>query len=148
MTEKSIGFLPKRARIDMMNPNAQLLCTFAKYNTYQDEMDALSRYYNIIEQKIYVLQNGLNKDDIFLTYNAEKINGQVYQNTISVHRKKEFNILYSINALNELIKEQNGGVVSTAYKINWEQYKNSFITARDGKVKITPTKLLKIYRLT
>jgi len=64
-----------------------------------------------------------------------------------VHRKKEYNILYSINALNELIKSENNGVMSTSYQISWEQYRSSFITARDGKVKITPTKLLKIFKI-
>ena len=128
--------------------NAQLLCTFAKQHTYQEEMESLAQYYSIVEKRIYVLQSGLNKDDIFLTYNAEKNGSQFYPNTISVHRKKEHNIIYSINALNELIKEQNGGVVSNTFQINWEQYRNSFITARDGKVKITPTKLLKIYQIS
>lgn len=128
--------------------NAQLLCTFAKQHTYQGEMEALAEYYNIIENKIYVLQSGTNRDDVFLTYNAEKGNNQFYPNTISVHRKKEYNIIYSINALNELIKEQNNGVVSSAYQIDWENYRNSFITARDGKVKVTPTRLMKIYQIT
>jgi hypothetical protein len=128
--------------------NAQLLCTFAKYATYQNDIDALCRYYTIVEKKIYVLQSGLSKDDVFLTYNAEKNNSQFYPNTISVHRKKEYNIIYSINALNELIKEQNNGVISNTFQINWEEYRNSFITARDGKVKITPTKLIKIFQIT
>jgi hypothetical protein len=39
-------------------------------------------------------------------------------NTILVHRKKETNTLYTINALNELIKKLNGGVVDIAYKVN------------------------------
>jgi len=132
----------------MATANAQLLCTFAKQHTYQAEMEALSEYYNIIEHKIYVLQSGVNREDIFLTYNAEKNGSQFYPNTISVHRKKEFNIIYSINALNELIKEQNNGVVSNTFQIRWEDYRNSFITARDGKVKITPTRLMKIYQIT
>lgn len=128
--------------------NAQLLCTFAKYNTFQNEVDALSEYYNILEKKVYVLQNTANKDEIFLTYNAEKNGSQFYTNTISVHRKKEFNIIYSINALNELIKEQNNGIVSNTFQINWEQYRNSFITAREGKIKVTPTRLMKIYSIS
>jgi len=132
----------------MAGSNAQLLCTFAKYNTYQTEIDALSEYYNILEKKVYVLQNVANKDEIFLTYNAEKNGSQFYTNTISVHRKKEHNIIYSINALNELIKEQNNGIVSNTFQINWEQYKNSFITAREGKVKVTPTRLMKIYQIS
>lgn len=132
----------------MMSGNAQLLCTFAKQHTYQSEIEALAEYYNIIEHKIYVLQSGANRDDVFLTYNAEKNGSQFYPNTISVHRKKEYNIIYSINALNELIKQENNGVVSTSYQINWDNYRNSLITARDGKVKITPTKLIKIYQIT
>ena len=128
--------------------NAQLLCTFAKYQTYMNEIESLSRYYNIIEKKIYVLQSGYNKEDVFLTYNAEKTGTQFYPNTISVHRKKEYNIIYSINALNELIKEENNGVLSSTYQINWEKYRSSFITARDGKVKVTPTRLMKIYTLS
>ena len=132
----------------MAGSNAQLLCTFAKYNTYQNEIDALSEYYNILEKKVYVLQNVANKDEIFLTYNVEKNGSQFYTNTISVHRKKEHNIIYSINALNELIKEQNNGIVSNTFQINWEQYKNSFITAREGKIKVTPTRLMKIYQIS
>lgn len=132
----------------MITGNAQLLCTFAKHHNFQAEMEALSEYYNIVENKIYVLQSGANRDDVFLTYNAEKNGSQFYPNTISVHRKKEYNIIYSINALNELIKEENNGVLSSTYQINWDNYRNSLITARDGKVKVTPTRLMKIYQIT
>lgn len=127
--------------------NTQLLCTFAKQQTYSETIDALFAYYQIPDGRIYVLQSGLSKDDIFLTFNAIKTSGEFYPNTMSVHRKKEYNILYSINALNELIKSENNGVMSTSYQISWEQYRSSFITARDGKVKITPTKLLKIFKI-
>lgn len=128
--------------------NAQLLCTFTKYETYINEIEALTSYYSILDKKIFVLQSGYNKEDVFLTYNAEKSGGQFYPNTISVHRKKEYNIIYSINALNELIKEENNGILSNTYQINWEKYRSSFITARDGKVKVTPTRLIKIYTLS
>ena len=128
--------------------NTQLLCTFAKYQTYLNEIESLASYYNITDKKIYVLQSGYSKEDIFLTYNAEKTGTQFFPNTISVHRKKEYNIIYSINALNELIKEENNGILSNTYQINWENYRSSFITARDGKVKVTPTRLMKIYTLS
>lgn len=132
----------------MRNSETQLLCTFSKYTTYLSEIESISNYYNIVDSKVYVLQNGLNRDEVFLTFNALKNYGQFYPNTISVHRKKDFNILYSINALNEIIKQENGGVMSTSFKIDWENYRNSFITARDGTVKITPTKLLKIFQIS
>ena len=133
----------------MPEHNTQLLCTFSKKDTYMEEMEALAEYYNIPDKKIYVLQSGANNNDIFLTFNALKGSNSVfYRNTISVHRKKDYNIIYSINALNELIKEENGGVHSSSHKIAWENYRNCFISARDGRVKITPTKLLKIYLIS
>jgi hypothetical protein len=127
--------------------NTQLLCTFAKQQTYLDVMDRLSEYYEISDSKVYVLQSGLNSDDILLTFNVKKTDGEFYPNTISVHRKKEYNIIYSINALNELIKMENNGVMSKSHQIAWDNYRNCFISARDGKVKITPTKLLKIFKI-
>ena len=127
--------------------NTQLLCTFSKLQTYQEQMESLAEYYTIADGKIYVLQSGANNEDIFLTYNVIKNGGTFYPNTMSVHRKKEYNIIYSINALNELIKEENNGVVSSSHQIAWDNYRNCFITARDGKVKITPTKLLKIFKI-
>jgi hypothetical protein len=115
---------------------------------YLSEIESLAQYYNIADKKIYVLQSGANKDDIFLTFNAAKGNSAFYPNTMSVHRKKEFNILYSINALNELIKMENNGIASSSHQIAWDNYRNCLITARDGKVKITPTRLMKIYQIT
>jgi len=44
-------------------------------------------------------------------------------NTILVHRKKETNTLYTINALNDLIKKLNGGVVDISFRVNWQHYK-------------------------
>lgn len=131
----------------MPEHNTQLLCTFSKKDTYMEEIEALASYYNIPDKKIYVLQSGANNNDIFLTFNALKGNSAFYPHTMSVHRKKEYNIIYSINALNELIKEENNGVMSPSHQIAWENYRNCFITARDGKVKITPTRLLKIYKI-
>ena len=64
----------------MRDYNAQLLCTFAKQDTYMVEIESLSKYYNIIDKKIYVLQSGNNKNDLFLTYNVEKsTNSKFYQ---------------------------------------------------------------------
>lgn len=131
-----------------MQPAAtQLLCTFCKLATYSDEIAALGRYYSIVDGKVYVLQNESVPEEIFLTYNAERTGTEFYPRTMSVHRKKEFNIIYSINALNELIKQENNGVLSRSYQINWQLYSNSLITARDGNVKVTPTKLLKIFKI-
>ena len=88
-----------------------------------------------------------NNDEVFLTYNALMGSNRHFPKTISVHRKKDFNILYSINALNELVMSENNGVFSTNFKLDWTKYRNSIIVIDNGKLKITPTKLVTIFHL-
>ncbi len=107
----------------------------------------MKEFYKIDGGKVYILKNSENPTEIFLTYNVEKNNGKYFPKTISVHRKKDFNILYSINALNELIKQENGGLFSHTYQVDWTKFKDSIIVVNDGKIKIMPTKLLRIFFL-
>jgi hypothetical protein len=54
-----------------------------------------------------------------------------------MHRKKQTNTLYTINALNELIKEENGGLLDTKFIIDWDRFKNSIIlTNAEGTKRI------------
>ena len=57
----------------------------------------------------------------------EKIDFNAVSNTISLHRKKITNTLYTINALNELIKTINNGVLDTNYQVEWDTYKNMIL---------------------
>ena len=68
-------------------------------------------------------------------------------NTISVHRKKESNTLYTLNGLNEIVKALNNGIVDPKFPINWVHYRNSVILTRDGELKILKTKIYKIIDL-
>ena len=68
-------------------------------------------------------------------------------NTILVHRKKESNTLYTINALNTLIKQLNGGVLDTSFKVNWDDYKNCILLTKGDELKRVNTKLHKIIDL-
>ena len=61
-----------------------------------------------------------------------------------VHRKKETNTLYTINALNELIKKLNGGVVDTSYRVNWLHYKNSILLTQNNELNQLNTKIHQI----
>ena len=65
-----------------------------------------------------------------LTYNVDMNNSStsgIIDNTILVHRKKQTNTLYTINALNELIKSLNNGVLDKRFPINWKDYKNCIL---------------------
>jgi hypothetical protein len=71
----------------------------------------------------------------------------VLPNTILLHRKKESNSLYTINALNLLIRSLNHGVLDTNYKINWIDYKNSIMLVQNNDLNIIKTKIYKIISL-
>ena len=83
---------------------------------------------------------------------SEKIIDQVNlddipQNTILVHRKKESNTLYTINALNELIKKLNDGIVDTKFPISWQHYRNTILLTQHDELKQLRTKIHKIIEL-
>jgi len=87
---------------DMSN---KLFCTFATEDTLAGVLDTIQERYKIIYSKIFVLYSK-SQDEYICTYNVDFGNvGTFLDNTILVHRKKESNTLYTINALNTLIKE-------------------------------------------
>jgi hypothetical protein len=97
--------------------------------------------------KIFVLEVKDNNEFV-LTYNIEMSNiANIPENTILVHRKKESNTLYTINALNELIKKLNGGVVDTRYQIDWQHYKNTILLTQQNELKQLKTKIHEIIEL-
>ena len=124
--------------------NNKLFCTFTTNEGLDSLLEGIQKSYDIMYNKIIVLYIKSN-DEYVCTYNVDQgnING-LPENTIMVHRKKETNTLYTINALNELIKKLNGGVVDTSYKINWLHYKNSILLTQQNELKQLNTKIHKI----
>ena len=128
----------------------QLLCTFTtQFNLDQSIID-ITKHFKIVFDKIYVLQNEDKPKELMCTYNVDQeddIDFNKVKNTISLHRKKITNTLYTINALNELIKTINNGVLDTSYQVEWDMYKNMIlISNKDGLSRI-PTRILKIIDL-
>ena len=104
--------------------NNKLFCTFTDLGNLDNLVGELSSKYSIIYNKMFVLEI-VGKNEYVVTYNVEQGNvNDIPENTILVHRKKESNTLYTINALNELIKKLNGGVVDTKFPIDWNHYRN------------------------
>ena len=128
----------------------QLLCTFTtQYNLEQTIRD-ITKHFKIIFEKIYVLQNEDKPKELICTYNIDKsddVDFNKVKNTISLHRKKITNTLYTINALNELIMDINNGILDTSYQVPWDIYKNMIlISNKEGLSKI-PTRILKIINI-
>ena len=128
----------------------QLLCTFTTQYKLEQTISDIAKNFKIVFDKIYVLQNEDKPKELICTYNVDQdddIDFNLVKNTISLHRKKFTNTLYTINALNELIKTINNGVLDTTYQVPWDLYKNMIlISNKDGLSRI-PTRILKIIDL-
>jgi hypothetical protein len=131
--------------IDFMNN--RLFATFTQQNTLDELIIDLSSTYNIMYKKMFVLFVK-STNEYVVTYNVEQGNvNTIPTNTILVHLKKESNTLYTINALNDLIKKLNGGVVDPNYRIDWQHYKNCILLTQHGDIKQLNTKIFKIVDL-
>jgi len=113
----------------------QLLCTFAHRSDLNIVSEYIQHNYEIPEHRIFVFSNAASSDNLYCTYNAID-SGRRGQNTISIHRKKETNTLYTVNALNEVIRKLNNGVLDKTYQLDWYQYENSFILTDDAGYRV------------
>ena len=124
--------------------NNKLFCTFTDLEGLDTLIEEIQSKYTIIYNKMFVLEI-VGKDEYVVTYNVDQGNVQtIPENTILVHRKKESNTLYTINALNELIKKLNGGVVDTNFKIDWQHYRNCVLLTQHNDLNQLNTKIYKI----
>ena len=109
--------------------NNRLYCTFSTLEDFEDVINTIQSSYVILFNKIFILES-LDGEKIMLTYNVDINNSSsesMVDNTILVHRKKQTNTLYTINALNELIKSLNNGVLDKRFPIEWNHYKNCIL---------------------
>ena len=122
----------------------RLFCSFTTLGEMDGLISNLTSKYDIIYNKIFVLHIK-GSEEYVCTYNIDSINSaDIPENTILVHRKKDTNTLYTINALNELIKNLNGGVVNTSFPVEWKHYKNTILLTQHNELRELKTKIHKI----
>ena len=128
----------------------QLLASFTNKTDLDKTIEKIKGAYTIAFSKIYVLQNEKNVNELICTYNGDLSAGAEYNDvkgTISLHRKKHSNTLYTINALNEVIADLNNGLVDSKFIVPWENFKNTLmVTNSDGLNKIS-TRIYKIIKI-
>ena len=124
----------------------QLLCTFTKRNRLYDTVDVIIECNEIVFNKIYVFQNENDYHQLMCTYNVEFEEDFVenVQDTISLHRKKQSNSLYTINALNEIIRSLNSGVLDKSFPVPWEHYRNTLLLTNEAGLNKIPTRIYTI----
>jgi len=127
--------------------NNKLFATFTDLDNLDMLIENITSQYSIMYNKMFVLEIK-DKNEFVVTYNVDQGNvNSIPENTILVHRKKESNTLYTINALNELIKKLNGGVVDTRYRVDWQHYRNSILLTQHNDLTQLNTKIYKIIDL-
>lgn len=130
--------------LNLNSLNNKLFCTFTDLEGLDPLIESIKSKYTIIYNKLFVLEIK-GKDEYVVTYNVDQTNlNSIPENTILVHRKKETNTLYTINALNELIKKLNNGVVDTRFKIDWKHYNNCVLLTQHNDLTQLNTKIYKI----
>lgn len=127
--------------------NNKLFCTFTSLDDLDTLVNDLQSRYDIMYNKMFVLHVKSNNEYV-VTYNVEQGNvSSIPENTILVHRKKDTNTLYTINALNELIKRLNGGVVDPRFRVDWQHYRNTILLTQQNELKELKTKIHTIIEL-
>jgi hypothetical protein len=121
----------------------QLLCTFAHRKDLDLISDYITKSYTVAERRIFVFSDADNKNDLYLTYNIERGAFTKTPNTISIHRKKETNTLYTVNALNTIIMKANNGVLDKTFVINWEAYRNTLLLTSDNDLRPISLELMR-----
>jgi len=128
----------------------QLLATFTTKKHLDDTSKSIQEAYTIVFNKIYVLQNEDKTDELICTYNVnteQSIDYNAVKGTISLHRKKHSNTLYTINALNEVVANLNNGIIDSKFIVPWENFKNTLmVTNSEGLNKIS-TRIFKIIKI-
>jgi hypothetical protein len=127
--------------------NTQLLCLFTTKGELDKSVEFVLNQYILTNPNVFVLENKINEGELYITFNVEKGSSAIDSEwkTILVHRKKQSNTIYTINALNEVVKSKTGGILDNSYMIDWDEFKNCIITTSSIGYKKIPTKVFKSF---
>lgn len=125
---------------------SKILCTFVQEQHIDDLVRSIETMY-VLQGKVFVLSID-GPEEFVVTYNIDCHNIRSFPlNTILVHRRKQTDTLYTLNALNYLVQQMSGGILDPTFEINWENYRRSLLLIRDSEFRKISTKLYKIYSL-
>jgi len=114
-----------------MNQKTHLLCTFTKNRPLHAFSKILEKYKVCRQLSLFEL---IGHNDQILIYDVyDNITCDI-PDTILVHKKASTNTFYTINALNEIIKNNNNGILDISLKINWDDYADCILlyTQKEG----------------
>ena len=124
----------------------QLLCSFSEKNHVEETMRKIDKFYDLSDRRFFLFENVKETNSMILTYNVNVIDkfSKKFPYTISIHRKKKSGTLYTLNAMNRIIEEENGGVLDKTFDLDWEIYRNCLIITSDNGYRIIELRLVDI----
>lgn len=123
----------------------QLLCTFIQKKDIDTTIDAIQSGFTVTG-KIFLMKG--NDGKYFLSYGVStEVYHKFLPNSILVHRKRETNTIYTINALNALIVLLNNGVLDKSYSIEWDRYRDMLLVKVGDKINRIGIETLDTYSL-
>jgi len=137
----------------MTNERGVLLASFIKTDQdeqIQEEVEYIVNHIEITNNLIFLLEDLTDPLKKIITYNAVVEKGKPFNPrlfTMRVHRKKQTNTLYTINALNKAVAAQHGGKTGKHLKLDWSQYENSILLAAGSELKVHPVEVSKIFKI-
>lgn len=126
----------------------QLVCTFIKKYQIDDTLDDIKNEFTVLSNKVFLLRSNEIMNELILSYNVLLDSHKEFlPGSILVHRKKETNTIYTINALNELIMNLNNGVLDKRYPIDWEKYQDTMLLKKPEGLKVLKIEVVRVYSL-
>lgn len=133
-----------------MNYRGILLASFGVKDQIDNIITSIATIVNIPKTKIFTFKvtNCLEEEYVF-TYNIDPEHAnieysKIHPGTISVHRKKETNTLFTINAMNEVIKIKNRGHLDPSFNIKWSEFENTLLIVKHGKLRVLRLQLIRL----
>ena len=126
----------------------QLVCTFIKKYQIDDTLYDIKNEFTVLSNKVFLLRSNEIMNELILSYNVLLDSHKEFlPGSILVHRKKETNTIYTINALNELIMNLNNGVLDKRYPIEWEKYQDTMMLKKTDGLKLLKIEVVRVYAL-
>lgn len=114
---------------------SHIIGTFVKKNRILSFLEFLKNKFRINYDRVFIYSIESNKYEYivtFKTYEKEKFLKNIKKSTV-LHLKN--GCLFSINALNKLIEQENGEIDKN-YQLDWERYKGMIIIQTNGQLVI------------
>tara|TARA_R110002126_G_scaffold63966_1_gene164008 strand:- start:231 stop:665 length:435 start_codon:yes stop_codon:yes gene_type:complete len=137
----------------MNRQNGLLLASFLE--SYEEEyitkeVEFIVNNLKLTSDMIFLIEQKSEVPRLLLTYNAMTEQGRRFHPTLftmRVHRKKQTNTLYTINALNLAVAEEHDGKTGRDLKLDWNKYQDSILLTAGKKLQSHPIEVLKIFKI-